>query len=95
VLGRLPITTVSSGFTITPVVGICHDLPPLCCNTEEVAALIRLPLRDALQISSYGHDVFERNGVVRPYRYLRYQEHYIWGATARILLSLAELLAKP
>lgn len=91
VLGRLPDTTVVSGFTITPVVAWCDAEPPLLHNPAEVDEIIKLPLQLALDASLYGSDSLTRDGEVRHFRFLRYQDHYIWGATARILLSLAEL----
>ena len=90
-LGRLPDTRVSSGIMITPVVAWCEQEPELSHNPAEVAEIIRLPLQLALDASLYGTDQLERDGESRQFRFLRYGEHYIWGATARILLSLAEL----
>lgn len=90
-LGRLPDTRVSSGIMITPVVAWCEREPELSHNPAEVAEIIRLPLHLALDASLYGTDTLERDGQVREFRFLRYGDHYIWGATARILLSLAEL----
>lgn len=91
-LGRLPDVTVLSGtgIAITPVVAWCETEPALVHNPYEVDEIIRLPLQLVLDLNNYGTDVLERDGSKRPYRFLRYQEHYIWGATARILLSLAE-----
>jgi 8-oxo-dGTP pyrophosphatase MutT (NUDIX family) len=94
-LGRLPDVEVSSGIVVTPIVASCTSLPPLCINPAEVDTLIQLPLAHALQVEAYGHDMLELHGVQRSFRFLRYQEHVIWGATARILLSLAQRLANP
>jgi 8-oxo-dGTP pyrophosphatase MutT (NUDIX family) len=91
-LGRLPDVQVSSGIAITPVVAWCAQEPELQPNTHEVDFIISLPVRMALKPSNYGIDAFERNGVRREFHFLCYREHYIWGATARILLSLAGLL---
>ncbi|MFZ9585693.1 MAG: CoA pyrophosphatase [Pseudohongiellaceae bacterium] len=92
-LGRLPTASVSSGFTITPVVGYCTSRPTLQPNQREVARLIELPLSLALDCSRYGQDSLERDGETRQFRFLQFEEHFIWGATARILLTLAERVA--
>ena len=94
-VGRLPDVTVlsGSGIAITPVVACSHHEPVLTHNPYEVDEIIKLPLWQALDQSRYGTDVLERDGVKREYRFLQYQHHYIWGATARILLSLAGRLA--
>lgn len=92
VLGRLPDTRVVSGITVTPVVAWCAEEPALVHNPAEVDEIIRLPLQLALDVALYGTDSLVRDGEVRHFRFLRHGEHYIWGATARILLSLAELM---
>lgn len=92
-LGRLPDAQVSSGITITPVVAWCAQEPVLQPNSLEVDFIIELPLRMALKTSNYGVDSLEHNGLRREFHFLCFREHYIWGATARILLSLARLLA--
>ncbi len=93
ILGRLPDVRVLSGtgIAITPVVAWCEQDPSLNHNPYEVDEIIKLPLHLVLDTNNYGTDTLERDGIKREFRFLRYQEHYIWGATARILLSLAEL----
>lgn len=95
--GRLPDVTVlsGSGIAITPIVARSPHEPELVHNPYEVDEIIKLPLRLALDPTRYGTDVLERDGVKREYRFLQYQQHYIWGATARILLSLAHCLSSP
>ena len=92
-LGRLPDVRVNAGtgIAITPVVAWCEQEPNLIHNPYEVDEIIRLTLQLVLNTSNYGTDSQERDGVKREYKFLRFQEHYIWGATARILLSLAEV----
>lgn len=94
VLGRLPDVRVLSGngTSITPVVAWSAQEPSLNHNAYEVDEIIKLPLQVALNPSCYGTDCLERDGIKREFRFVRYQEHYIWGATARILLSLVESL---
>jgi 8-oxo-dGTP pyrophosphatase MutT (NUDIX family) len=91
-LGRLPDSRVLTGpgISITPVVAWSEQEPELLHNPYEVDEIIKLPLRLALDASQYGTDTLERDGVKREFRFLRYQQHYVWGATARILLALSE-----
>jgi 8-oxo-dGTP pyrophosphatase MutT (NUDIX family) len=91
-LGRLPDVKVlaGTGIAITPVVAWCEAEPSLNHNPCEVDEIIKLPLQLVLDINNYGTDMLERDGLARQFYFLRYQQHYIWGATARILLSLAE-----
>jgi len=92
-LGRLPDVRVNAGtgIGITPVVAWCEVEPNLNHNPYEVDEIIKLPLPLVLDAGNYSTDTLERDGIARQFHFLRYQQHYIWGATARILLSLAEL----
>jgi len=92
-LGRLPQVIVSSGIMITPVVGWCEALPPLVPNPSEVTALIKLPLSLALNPAIYGRTEKISDTGRREFLYLEHENHYVWGATATILHSLAHALA--
>jgi 8-oxo-dGTP pyrophosphatase MutT (NUDIX family) len=93
-LGRLPVTVaVTSGFAITPIVAWLDFEPRFQPDTREVAALIECPLECALNLDSYRTGRIERDGVTRDFWYLDVDGHHVWGATARILRSLALVLA--
>ena len=94
VLGRLPVTEVpSSGFVITPVVAWMDAPPQFRPDPREVAALIDCPLDIALEPASYRTGSLVRDGVTREFWYVEFDGHRVWGATARILRSLALVLA--
>lgn len=94
-LGRLPQTTVvSSGFEITPVVAWTAMRPQLRADPREVAELIECPLTLALDPAAYREGSIERDGLRRDFWYLDFDDYHVWGATARILRSLALLLAE-
>ncbi len=94
VLGRLPVTVVpSSGFAITPIVAWANARPHLHADPREVAALIDCPLALALDPASYKTGSLVRDGINREFWYIEFDGHHVWGATARILRSLALLLA--
>lgn len=92
VLGCLPATITNSGFEVTPVVAWSSSMPAFRLEPREVNKLIALPLGLALDVSQYKQDTFIENGIKRDFCFIEFDEHYIWGATARILLSLARLL---
>jgi 8-oxo-dGTP pyrophosphatase MutT (NUDIX family) len=95
ILGRLPVTVVpSSGFSITPVVAWADTWLHLQPNPREVAELIDFPLAVALDPASYQTGTQVRDGVTREFWYIEFAGHHVWGATARILRSLALLLAE-
>lgn len=93
-LGRLPLTVVaSSGFEITPVVAWTALRPLWRPDPREVAELIECPLELALDPAAYREGSLVRDGVKRDFWYIEFATHHVWGATARILRSLALLLA--
>jgi 8-oxo-dGTP pyrophosphatase MutT (NUDIX family) len=97
ILGRLPVTAVaSSGFEITPVVAWMEKRPQFRPDPREVAALIDCPLEVALEPGSYRTGSMVRDdGARREFWYIEFEGHHVWGATARILRSLALLLTEP
>jgi 8-oxo-dGTP pyrophosphatase MutT (NUDIX family) len=92
VLGCLPATTTNSGFEVTPVVAWTSLAPTFQLDPREVNELIALPLELALDISCYKRESIVENGLKREFYFIEFADYYIWGATARILRSLACLL---
>jgi len=95
VLGGLDDVPTPTGFVITPVVGLIASSPSLSPNPAEVAATFYAPLatlRDPAVLEVRG--VREFLGVT--YEMLAYHVdgHLIWGATARMVKQLLDLLAE-
>jgi 8-oxo-dGTP pyrophosphatase MutT (NUDIX family) len=94
VLGRLPIIHVSaSGFDVTPVVAWLDSMPAWRPDPGEVAEVIDCPAALALDPASYRLGSMLRDGIAREFWYFDFDGHHVWGATARVLRSLALLLA--
>lgn len=95
ILGQLPVTLVpSSGFAITPIVAWAETRLHLEPNPREVAELIDCPLAVALDPTAYRTGTQVRDGITREFWYIEFDGYHVWGATARILRSLALLLAE-
>lgn len=94
VLGTLPRYRTGTGFLIHPVVGWID--PPLDIRPDpiEVAEVFELPLAFALDRRNHHRAFHECEGRRREYWVLPYQDRYIWGATAGILVNLAQLLGE-
>lgn len=90
-LGRLPDYVTGSGYRITPVLALLEALPPLVPNPAEVDAIFVLPLRVLLDPSAPQRRRAEFRGRQREF-WVWPHEHYIWGATAAILVHLAHRL---
>lgn len=92
VVGRLGDFLTGTGFRITPVVGLIPPGLPLVAEPREVEAVFEFPLDVLLDPAAPRRDWQERNGVTREVWVWPHPEHYIWGATAAILVHLAEML---
>jgi 8-oxo-dGTP pyrophosphatase MutT (NUDIX family) len=94
ILGIMPpVFTVVSNFLITPVVAyLAQGLGTLRLQPSEVAELILLPLQGLADPAIVHTEEWERGGVRRTVYFYDYGPYRIWGATARILNELLNLL---
>lgn len=92
VLATLPDYFTSTGYRITPVVGLVS--PPLNLRLDdfEVAEVFEPPLSFLLDPASYRQHPLERDGVVHHYWAAPWQGYFIWGATAGMLVNLRQCL---
>lgn len=92
VLGTLPDYFTGTGFRVTPVVGLVA--PPLNLRLDdfEVAEAFEAPLAFLLDAANYRRESLEVAGQMRTYWAVPWQEYFIWGATAGMLVSLRESL---
>jgi 8-oxo-dGTP pyrophosphatase MutT (NUDIX family) len=92
-LGGLRHYDTITGFRIHPVVGWIEPPVALRPDPYEVAEVFELPLSFALDPANHRRDSYDRNGVRRHFYVLPFENRYIWGATAGILVNFARLLA--
>lgn len=92
VIGRLDTYVTGTGFEVTPVVGIVSVPFPLSLDPFEVAEAFEVPLHFILDPSNHRRmtRVFEER--TRVFFVLPFENRYIWGATAGMLVNLAEVL---
>lgn len=91
-LGRLGPYDTSTGFRIFPVVGWIEPPVVLAPDPSEVDELFELPLGFVLDPTNHRRESYERDGSRRHFYVLPYEDRYIWGATAGILVNFARLL---
>lgn len=94
IVGRLPLHETGTGFVVTPIVGL---LPPgltLKPDAAEVSDLLSLPVSVLLDPAQPKRQRMRPPGSTdwRDFYVWPHDDHYIWGATAAILLSLARWL---
>ena len=90
-----PYYTLNTGFTILPVVGFLRPDFALSVNTHEVAEVFEVPLDFLLDQGNHALKHVERGGVMREFYAITYGSHTIWGATAAMVVNLAERLKEP
>jgi len=92
VLGRMADYVTGTGYRITPVLGL---LPPgltLRPAPAEVEAVFELPIGVLLDPDAPKRQRHHVRGVWREYWVWPHPDNYIWGATAAILVHLAQKL---
>jgi len=92
VIGRLDTYVTGTGFEITPIVGIVAPLYTLAIDPYEVAEAFEVPLSYVLDRRNHNRTERESAGRTRVFFVLPYEGRNIWGATAGMLVNLAEVL---
>ncbi len=92
VQGRLPPYVTGTGYRITPVVGLVAPDPVLIAAPAEVASVFSLSLDVLLDPDAPQRRSREVAGRRRAFWVWPHPEHCIWGATAAILVHLAQVL---
>jgi 8-oxo-dGTP pyrophosphatase MutT (NUDIX family) len=91
-LGRLRTYVTGTGYRVTPVLGLLAERPLLLNAPAEVAETFELPLSTLLDPNAPERRSAEYQGRMRHYWVWPHPTHYIWGATAAILVHLARRL---
>ncbi len=91
-LGRLPDYATGTGFRITPILALLQGTLQFAPNPAEVEAIFTLPLSVLLDPAAPERRRAEFRGRVREFWVWPHERHYIWGATAAILVHLADRL---
>lgn len=88
-IGDLPTHETVTSFRVQPVLGLIRDDFKVLAEPGEVAEVFTVPLSYVLNPDHYLIEGRRWRGVRRQYFAVPYGPYYIWGATARILRTLA------
>ncbi|HWA90431.1 MAG TPA: CoA pyrophosphatase [Rhizomicrobium sp.] len=94
VAGFLDAYETGTGFAILPVVGLIREGFALVPDTDEVAEIFEVPLAFLLDPANRQRGQGEWKGKLRHFYAFRYHGHYIWGATAAMLVNFAERMGR-
>jgi len=92
ILGKLPRQKTISGYLVTPFVGYVKGDYELQIDDNEVDAVFVVPLNFLLEPDN--HQKIKRLIAESTFDFyqIQYNEHKIWGATARMLVNLSRFL---
>jgi len=93
VAGFLEPYETGTGYAILPVVGLLREGYALVPEVNEVAEIFEVPLAFLLDPANRERRSGEWQGRRREFYAFTYDGHYIWGATAAILVNFGERLA--
>jgi len=92
IIGRLDYYVVRSGYRVTPIVGFVNPPFEIKADPFEVADVFEVPLSFILDRNNHVTDTRIHEGVERSFYVLPYEDRYIWGATAGMLVNLTDVL---
>ncbi len=87
VLGLLQKYTTVTGYEVTPVVGLVSPPPEFSLDAFEVAEAFEVPLTFFLDPVNHQRNTLQYQGRTRHYYAMPYEQRYIWGATAGMLMN--------
>ena len=87
----IPVTN----FSLRPFVGALPSRPEMAPQTDEVALIVELPVRELLHEGAISDEIVHGPGWTLRVGGYRAEGQLVWGATARTLAMLASVLAHP
>lgn len=94
VAGFLDTYETGTGYAILPVVGVLRKGFALIPNVDEVAEIFEVPLAFLLDPANSERHSGDWQGRKREFYAFRYGGHYIWGATAAMLVNLRDRIVR-
>ena len=92
IAGALDAYETGTGFSIKPIVGFVQEGFVLSPDASEVAEIFEVPLRFLMDPTNHEQHMRVWQGRERHFYAMTFDGHYIWGATAGMLISLYERL---
>lgn len=92
IMGALDAYVTGTGFRIHPIVGLVRPDFTLSLDTGEVAEVFEVPLGHLLNRANHERHSAVWRGETRHYFVIPHDRHYIWGATAGMIVDLTDKL---
>ncbi len=91
-IGRLDTYVTRTGFEVIPAVGLVMPPFPIAPDSFEVAEVFEVPLAFFLAPENRQRHSLVYEGKDRQFYVFPFEDHYIWGATAGMLVNLVDVL---
>ncbi len=91
-LGQLPDYITGTGYCVTPIVGWIEPPVAYAPDPFEVAECFEVPLAFLLDEKNHKREAKMYKGKMRSYHAIPFEQRYIWGATAGMLISMFQAL---
>ncbi len=88
IIGRLDAYETGTGFRISPVVALVREGFSLDIDAREVAEVFEVPLAFLMEPRNHERHRMVWRGKEREFYAMPYDRHYIWGATAGMIVDL-------
>lgn len=92
IAGALDPYETGTGFAIKPIVAFVREGFELKADVREVAEIFEVPLRFLMDPTNHERHMRVWQGRERHFYAMTFDGHYIWGATAGMLINLYERL---
>jgi 8-oxo-dGTP pyrophosphatase MutT (NUDIX family) len=92
VIGRLDTYKTGTGFEITPIVGLLRPPFELVAEPGEVAEIFEVPMTFICDRNNHHRRSGEWRAQTRHFYVLPFDDYHIWGATAGMLVNLADVI---
>lgn len=90
--GAMKTERTLTGYIIYPWLASIENLLPYQANEAEVMEVFKLPMNEVVELANYEEIVVNRLGLnIKSYQY-KASGHFVWGATARIMMQLVAML---
>jgi len=93
-LGRMNTHYTGTGYRVLPIVGVASPPLTLLPNYSEVTKIFELPIEFLMDKKNVRLETKVQQGNKRKFYVLSYEDYYIWGLTARILVELSNLMRR-
>ncbi len=95
IIGALKTYVTRTGFEVSPIVAIITPPFDLIADPHEVAEVFEVPLGFLMEPKNHQRHTREFAGAQRFFHAMSFQDYFIWGATAGMIMDLYHVLKGP